>query len=420
MRSRTMAALAVAASAVLLTACGGGGGGGDPVPAAPLQLGDPLPGLTQAELASFERGRVLFERHFKPSEGLGPHYNATSCASCHSTPTVGGSAKLYRNFYLARRGDPTLPSTTTGGQVDLPGMRSAVIPAYGPSMDQETATFTLQGGRIVLPHGGIDTDAVQVAQRNAPPIFGVGLFELVPLTTILQLADPNDSDLDGISGRYNTDAGVLGVLGFKAQSSGVDKFTRPPLFNQMGITSDPLPVPTAVNRQVSGNPNEPFTDNDGIPDPEISEQDLVDLVNFSRFLAPPQPRPFGEAEIRGEEQFTTLGCAKCHVPTLPSERGPVNAYTDLLLHDMGDDLADGMAQGTPQQSSLQDQTSHREFRTAPLWGVSFHAPFLHDGRAATLRDAIEQHAGEAASIRDAFLALPVQDQADVIAFLEAL
>ena len=147
--------------AALLAACGGGSAG---VPAefrtgAPQKLGDPIEGLDREEYEAFLRGREVFERRFKPSEGLGPFYNATSCASCHSTPVTGGSAGLYRNFYLVRRGDPRVP----GAQIDLLDLPSAVVPSFGPRGPHAPAKFSLEGGRTIIPHAD---PTVTVAQRN--------------------------------------------------------------------------------------------------------------------------------------------------------------------------------------------------------------------------------------------------------------
>jgi CxxC motif-containing protein (DUF1111 family) len=406
------------AALLVLAGCGDRAVEAPPVTGAPQALGDPISGLTQAELDAFNRGRVIFEKRFKPSEGLGPFYNATSCASCHSTPVTGGSAKLYRNFYLARAGNPL----TLGGQFDLPELPSAVVPAFGPRGPHSSATFSLEGGRAVIPHGGIGPTPVQVAQRNAIPIFGIGLFEFISDSTILANADPDDADMDGISGRFNTDRGAVGRFGVKAQSNNIEAFTRPPLMNQMGITSDPFLGEDAVvtGQQVSGDPTDGFVDADAVPDPEISSADLGDLIAFTTFLAPPRRKPFDDAARRGEMRFESLGCVRCHIPSLPSSRGPVEAYTDLLIHEMGPALADGISLGVPQPSLLSDPTPHQEFRTQPLWGVSLHGPWLHDGRAETLMEAIAMHGGEAEGIRDAFLALLPADQADVIAFLEHL
>jgi CxxC motif-containing protein (DUF1111 family) len=412
--------LPLALALLFAAGCGGSGGGGPPTTAPALKLGDPIPGLSQSELASFERGRLLFTKRFTPSEGLGPMYNATSCSSCHSTPLPGGSSKLYRNFFIVRYGDPLTP----GQQFDLPGFPSPVIPAFGPPGDHANATFSFEKGRPVIPHGGYDdgntVHPIQIGQRNGLSVFGVGMFEAVSDQTIMQMSDPNDDDMDGISGRYNTDADGIGRFGVKAQASSIANFTRPPLMNQMGITTDPLPSNFSSLAQVSGGGSNGFEDGDGVSDPELSVADTVDLVNFTTLLAPPTPKPFDAEALQGEQLFEQFGCAKCHVPELPTSRGPIRPYTDLLIHYMGDALADYLAFGTPQATTMGDDTTAREFRTAPLWGVSMHAPFLHDGRAETLREAIEMHGGEATAARDEFENASDPDKAALIAFLEAL
>jgi CxxC motif-containing protein (DUF1111 family) len=308
-------------------------------------------------------------------------------------------------------------SGAPGRQTPLPGLTSAVIPAFGHGDD-----FTTEGGRMTLE--GLDFGLV-LAQRNSLPLFGVGLFEFVSDATILERADPNDEDGDGISGRFNTDSGSIGRFGVKAQSNNIELFTRAPLKNQMGITSDPFLGSTGIvslaGPQVSSDPNRPTTDLDDRPDPEITERDLGDLIAFTRFLAPVQPlSPLSPAAARGAEHFDELRCARCHVPELPSTRGPVRAYTDLLLHDLGPGLADGLGFGVPQAAAGALPTTAGEFRTQPLGGVSLSAPFLHDGRAETLREALEWHDGEARASREAFQALPAGAQADLIAFLEHL
>jgi len=388
------------------------GGGGPLRSLAGAKLGDPIPGLTPSELAAFEAGRVLFEKRFTPEEGLGPLYNATSCSSCHSTPVVGGGAQLYRNFYISMFGN------TESSMSAHFGLPSPVIPAYGPLGG---GAFTLEAGRPVIPEQVFIFD-VTTAQRNAIPVFGTGLFEFITNDTILANEDPDDTDADGISGRANYDNGDLGRFGVKAQSNNVERFTRPPLNNQMGITSDPflgsagtVSLSSAVQGTVD--PDDPITDNDGIPDPEISMADLGDLIAFSRFLAPPDRKPFGFFEKRGEQVFDKIGCAKCHIPSLESSLGPVEAYTDLLLHDMGPELADGLQFG---DLGPLGETTGSEWRTQPLWGVSMQAPFLHDGRAETLLQAVRMHGGEAQASRDAFVALDPNRREALIAFLEAL
>ncbi|MGE0193479.1 MAG: di-heme oxidoredictase family protein [Planctomycetota bacterium] len=414
MNPRTLAWLAPLVLALPLAACGGGGGGG--TPQQPPALGEPIHGLSTDELAAFQRGKALFERRFKPSEGLGPFYNTTSCRACHSTPASGGGAHLYRNFFLARFGDPTQP----GQQLDFPTNVSAVVPAFGPTIPHTIATFSLEGGRHPIPATGPGGQPRQLAQRNGLAMFGVGLFEGVTQATLLSLADPNDVDQDGISGRMNTDLGSVGRFGVKAQSATIERFTRAPLMNQLGITSNPTGLDNLSVLQVSQDPSQPTIDHDAAPDPEIPPDELLDLIAFTRFLAPPAPKPFSAAALRGRTRFESLGCAKCHLPSIPSASGDLAAFTDLLLHDMGPDLADHIAAGAPQASTIDGPTTFHEFRTAPLWGVSHSGPWLHDGRAQTLEEAILAHGGEAQTARDDFAALPLIDRADVLAFLESL
>ena len=387
----------------------------DPQPAV-INLGDPLPDLTAEQLPAFERGRAQFVRHFKPSEGLGPLYNATACSSCHSTPVIGGGAQLYRNFYVASWG--------VGSFVfNLPGLPSPVVPAFGSTLNQP---FSLERGRIVIPEtiGGLQ---VNLDQRNGIPVFGVGMFELISDATILANADPDDANNDGISGRANFDGAGMGRFGSKAQSNNIELFTRAPLFNQMGISSNPVQgaagtvsLGHGALTQGSATPNAPTADGDGVPDPEISTQDLSDLIAFSRFLAPPQKQPFNDAAIRGEQTFAQVGCTACHIPSLPSSKGPVAAYTDLLIHNMGPDLAGQVSFGTPQVSANDPLTTEAEWRTAPLWGISHVGPYLHDGRAHTLAEAILMHGGEAASSRTAYSALSDMQRDDILEFLRHL
>jgi CxxC motif-containing protein (DUF1111 family) len=209
----------------------------------------------------------------------------------------------------------------------------------------------------------------------------------------------------------------------------IEGFIRGPLFNHLGITSDPLPqrlkarlpVPsglcgvhdnngTSVECQASA-PEEPTRDNDAVSDPELSAQDLFDLVSFVMLTAAPRPEPLTEETQRGRALFEQARCDACHTPTLRSPRGLIPLYSDLLLHDMGAALADGI----PMKDA-----SGSEFRTQPLWGVAAGGPYLHDGRADTLHDAIAMHGGEAQASRDRYMALSPEDQQRVIAFLRSL
>ena len=376
-------------------------------------LGEVLPSATTDQKATFARGLEVMSKRFTPEEGLGPQFNVSFCGACHERPTPGGGAPRYRNFLLVH------DELADGSTVAL-GVNGVL------------SQFALEGApRRATPEG-----ADRFATRNGIPFFGVGLLAEVHEDAILANADPDDANGDGISGRPNYDRGFVGRFGRKAQTVSIEGFIRGPLFNHMGITSDPLsnarkaalPVPSDLpegfseTSDVTGGltvfqagqaaaPDEPTVDTDGVADPELSEQDLFDLVSFAMLLAAPTPDEATAASEAGRDLFHQVGCASCHVPTLASPRGLIPAYTDLLLHAMGPDLADGFSMGLARGD---------EFRTQPLWGVAGVAPYLHDGRADTLDDAIRWHGGEAEASRDAYLALSAADRASVITFVESL
>lgn len=374
--------------------------------------GEPLPYATPEQLETFARGRDVARRRFSRAEGLGPTFNVTFCAACHERPTIGGGAGLYRNFVLA--------GSTTADGVFVPATSA------GPS-----------GGVLRVYHYGdgparpsVAEDVSVLAQRNPIPFFGIGPLAELDEAEILRREDPDDEDGDGISGRVNFDRGFVGRFGRKAQTVSIEGFIRGPLFNHLGITTDPLSadqkaalpvdssgearlalqVATAHFAQAAA-PSEPLSDDDAAADPEMTTSDLFDLVSFSMLLAPPAPEPLTEQTTRGRDLFDEAGCEKCHTPRLDGPRGPLPVYSDLLLHDMGPDLADGIAQGV---------ATGAEFRTQPLWGIASVGPYLHDGRAATLEDAILAHGGEAQASRDRFADFDEQERADVAAFLASL
>ena len=371
-------------------------------------LGAAMPAATAAQRERFARGREVAVRRFTPETGLGPRFNVSACADCHERPTVGGSGARYRRFLLTAQRLPDGSYNTTGNN----GVQ-----------DQ----YVLPAGRDPTTPGTNVT-----ATRSPVPFFGIGLLAEIPGSEIASRADPDDANRDGISGRANYDRGFVGRFGRKSQTASIEGFIRGPIFNHIGITSNPLsnamkarlPVPsasvsgalsalpegTAVQEQVAA-AEEPITDNDGVPDPELSEQDLFDLVSFAMLTAAPRPDPPTPLTLRGRATFDRIGCDDCHTPALRGPRGLIPAFSDLLLHDMGDALSDGIEMRL---------ASGREFRTQPLWGVAATGPWLHDGRADTLTDAVTLHGGEAQRSRDAFVALSPAERAEVIAFLESL
>ncbi|MFT4571386.1 MAG: CxxC motif-containing protein (DUF1111 family) [Hyphomicrobiaceae bacterium] len=383
-------------------------------------LGEPIPAATDEQRLAFERGRQVAQRRFTEADGLGPDFNVVACANCHEKPVFGGSAGRYRDFLLVRR------VLNDGSAIDV-----------GVNGVQPQFTLAPGGRRPTDPGTNLE------ANRNPIPFFGVGLLAELDEAEILSRADEDDVDGDGVSGRPNFDRGFVGRFGRKAQTVSIEGFIRGPLFNHMGITSDPLseeakarlPVPSSAiipplamadpqvwiewvtaplvsvaHAQVAAS-EEPNFDDDGVADPELSEDELFDLVSFAMLMAAPQPDSPTPASTRGLAAFEEVGCAACHIPAMNGPRGDVPAFTDLLLHDMGPDLDDGITMGIATTS---------EFRTQPLWGITATSPYLHDGRADTLHEAIDFHGGEATSARDGYLDLTEARRQDLIAFLESL
>lgn len=397
-------------------------------------FGTPIAGLSPLQLARFELGRTMFERTFRRLDGLGPHFNADSCASCHEDPTTGGSSQRYRDFFLAgnTNGDgltQLYPECTVDNapmaRTDL-CLPSLVIPHFGPKGSIQNPTDA------DVEHPSIPTDTTVVARRNAPPIFGVGLFRLVSDSEILSRNDPFDIDGDGISGRVNliaSEGNAIGRFGFKCQTASIEAFNRGALNNQMGITSDSIAIQVGdagtssesrwiaelletktAHAQVA-EPRDRIVDFDGVLDPEISRTELIALVFFQENLAAPRRGRITPSVRLGEQIFEDIGCAACHVPTLATSIGCIHPYTDLLIHDMGPDLDDGVPMADAAGS---------EFRTQPLWGLCEHPPFLHDGSADTVSEAILRHGGEAAAAAASYADLSDNDRRYLHRFLESL
>ena len=375
-----------------------------------------IPLLADEWQTTFERGEELARKRFTFADGLGPQFNVNACGSCHEGPVVGGGGPLYRNFVL-------FGERTAFGAFVFTGSHAGVYPFFDRE-DNETESLSAARANVF-------------AQRNPVPFFGLGLLTLVPDSEILSRSDPDDLDHDGISGRPNYATGQLGRFGLKAQATSLEGFVRGPLKNHLGVTTDPLsaesktrlpfsefrpnsvhlaldsttlPIQSAQFAQVAA-PNEPLIDDDEVPDPELRESALFDILAWSMLLAAPKPDEPTAESTEGLEHFHRLGCANCHTPSLKSAIGLLPVYTDLLLHDMGPELADGIEMGF---------ANGQEFRTAPLWGVGVTGPYLHDGSALTLQEAIERHGGEGAESARSFRESSVEIRAKVIIFLKSL
>lgn len=363
----------------------------------PPQPGEPLRDLTPEQLASFNAGKAIFGQEFVPETGLGPLFNAPACGECHEDPELGGSGDEVETHAAVPRPD---------GSCDM-------LSAHGGPVFQAHTTPALKAA-LGIDSEPIPPEATARATRTSPGLFGFGLLDAVPDAEILARADSADHDHDGISGRVNrTPDGRIGRFGRKAFGGPtLADFNAGAFVIEMGITN-----PTNPNEETIGGKPIP-AGVDSTPDPELSADALRAVTDFVRFLAPPPQLPLTvEGEV-GRQLFRGMRCVSCHTPTLYTgpnkvralDRKPVNAYTDLLLHDMGAARADiclGLA--TPS-----------EFRTEPLMGLRLRKHFLHDGAATTIEQAIELHAGEAQKSRDRFAKASPKDREALLAFLKSL
>ena len=456
--------LALACAA--LPACSGASAGG-PEPGEDLPGGDTtntllfganafLPAadnISRQNFRMFSTGNAYFNQGWTESpssttsrDGLGPLFNARSCSACHfkdgrGRPPLEGetdftSMLLRIGVPGAAPGEAALPDPTFGAQLqpfsvdDLPGEGTptleygSIAGSYADGQPYELLDPTY--GIAPTTHGGFAPDLL-ISPRVAPAMIGLGLLEAIPESRLLELADPEDEDGDGISGRENrvwdVAAGALrvGRFGWKAEQPSVRQQAAGAFAGDLGITSSLFPEQACM-------PNELDCDGaTGAGEPEITDEILDRVVRYSELLAvPARLRYRDEAVLRGKERFAELGCEGCHTP---SHRTRADAeleevrdqliwpYTDLLLHDMGEELSDHR----PSYAA-----SGGEWRTPPLWGIGHyqavngHERLLHDGRARGVAEAILWHGGEASDARRAFIELSANDRLDLVAFVESL
>ena len=361
--------------------------------------GLPLPGLNRAELAAFDAGLEEFLRAETPESGLGPIFNDVSCVACHSAPTPGGASnRLVTRFGHAVNGvfDPL---ESLGGSL-LQAM--AIDPAVR---------------EVVPPQANV------VIHRQSTPLFGMGLLEAIPDSTLRQIAARPKPD--GVRGRaaevedVATGQKRVGRFGWKAQQATLLAFAGDAYLNEMGITSRLFPQENAPN----GNAAllaayDSVADPEDTVDPATGRSDIDVAADFMRLLAAPPALNPNPSARQGEVLFHQVGCAVCHVPVIPTGLSPVRAlsqkpawlYSDLLLHDMGP-LGDGIAQAA---------AGPTEMRTAPLWGLRASAPYLHDGRAVDVDQAIVGHDGEGRAARDRYLRMTPSQRRQLADFLHTL
>lgn len=410
----------------------------------------PLPAIHGDDERQFFRGRALFRDLWvtapastETRDGLGPIFNARSCAGCHRSdgrgrgvddgaPFVEGVVRL---SIPGPEGDPPLPEPTYGGQLQPLGVYG--VPGEGtpilryeelPGQYADGTPYSLRRPHLEvegLAHGPLGPTTM-TSVRVAPAMTGLGLLEGIDEAVILAQADPDDRDGDGISGRANWVPDVargetrLGRFGWKANQPTILQQAAGAFGGDLGLTTRLFPTGPCTE------PDEACRDAPSGGDPEVIDPIVDDVAAYSRGLAVPAPRDLEDPAVQaGEVSFEALGCADCHHPTQAVNSAPIAGlngstiwpYTDLLLHDLGPGLADGrpdfLAEGG-------------EWRTSPLWGlgllqvVNGHQTLLHDGRARGFAEAILWHGGEAEVAKEAFRQADAETRAALLAFLESL
>ncbi|WP_040491992.1 di-heme oxidoreductase family protein [Ilumatobacter nonamiensis] len=460
MRPRTAFTVALV---LIASACAGGSGddvdpqlGGDTTREVTGRNAFSFPAaeLTNEERRVFEIGDSFFTQNWVTApastdarDGLGPMMNAQACSSCHlldgrgvpaSTgdgelglllrlsvaETDGVSGPTPHEVYGDQLQDRAILGVEAEGEVVISYSEQVGEYADGTEYSLRAPTYTIES-----PAYGPLGDDLLVSPRLAPQVIGVGLLEAIPEDDILAAADPEDADGDGISGRANrawnpsTEELELGRFGWKANVPTVEAQVVGAFNGDIGITSEPLPDDACTPTQTA------CLDAPDGGDPELTDSRLGSVTFYSRTLAVPAMRDADTDEVRdGVALFDDFGCATCHTPT--QETGPIadvgvealsdqtfSPYTDLLLHDMGEGLADGRPDF---------DASGSEWRTPPLWGIGLILDvngerfLLHDGRARTIEEAILWHGGEAEDAAERFRTADLDDRTALIAFLEAL
>jgi CxxC motif-containing protein (DUF1111 family) len=379
-------------------------------------------------------------------DGLGPLFNARSCDACHNNDGRGRPplqdeerpVSLVIQFATPTPGTNNEPGADPRYGANLNPFAIGSVPAEGTvhirhkeirGTFADGEPYTLLAPEYVfaeLAYGELAKDT-KFSPRVAPAVFGSGLIEAIPEAQILDRSDPDDADRDGISGRPNrvwdplTQRTALGRFGWKANQPAIAHQTAAAFSAEIGMSTALRPNQNCTESQSAclAAPNG--------GEPEISDELFTHIVRYQRMLAVPARRNLDAPGVRrGAKLFLDSGCAACHRPTfvtgeLPDEpwthRQTIHPYTDLLLHDMGEALADGRADF---------EASGNEWRTPTLWGlglqqkVNGHTRLLHDGRARDAAEAILWHGGEGERSKQAFRTMSKEERAALLEFLDSL
>lgn len=405
---------------------------------------DPVPGLQTYDAFVHSVGDDIFSQPFVSAPaphfgGLGSIYNNVSCVSCHhndgkGTPTMGTpQSSLLTRISIPGTDENGSPLAAPGFGLQLQDKSNNGLPEAKVTIsyteipfafpDGETASLRKPTYTVTQPYTALPANYM-ISVRLAPPVFGLGLLELIPEATILSYADPDDANGDGISGKANyvynplTKKTELGRFGLKANTPTIQIQVASAFQQDMGITNSIFPQESSYGQPQYDGLND---------DPEITDSILNATVFYARTLCVPARRNVHDSAcLHGEIIFKQTGCANCHLPSVRTGvdvRLPmlsnqlIHPYTDLLLHDMGAGLADGRPDYL---------ATGNEWRTAPLWGIGLfpkvNSPsyYLHDGRARTITEAILWHGGEAEKAKDNFVNLSKNDRNALLQFLNSL
>jgi CxxC motif-containing protein (DUF1111 family) len=410
---RRLALLAFAAAAATACSSSSPEGGGLDLFGTKDPFDVPITGLTAAENDTFADGDALFDLSLRPYDGLGPLYTRSACSDCHDEGT---------------RGPGLVQKMVAVGADGVTPADDQTRFAYGHTVHPLAA-----GGATtpILPPEGAAAEGVKVTIRVGPPILGRGYLEAVTDAEIERVAAEQAARADGIHGRINhvvyasepnpvtsyhtlkPGDYAIGRFGLKARIPAIDDFTADALQGDMGITSPLRPKEF---------PNPDGLTDDLKPGVDVTIESVNKRADYIRMTAIPR-RPADATTAHARQLFAQAKCAVCHVPSLATRADypiaviagkPAPVYTDLLLHDMGADLADGITDG---------EANGRDWRTAPLIGLRFNRTFLHDGRAHDIDEAITAHAGpgsEANESVELYQALSEADRGALVEFVGTL
>jgi len=382
-------------------------------------IGTPIANLSSLETTLFNTGFQPFNKVWDAQQGLGPVFTQDQCSVCHNSPNnvAGGNSKMKVTFVGKINTDGSYNDLSTNPNEGGPQIQPMTLQKFKPA--------------CILKGEVVPVDATIIAKHQAPQLFGLGLIDNIADADIMAQQGDKGMGINGVANMVMDENGNTrpGRFGLKAQAADLIQMTANAELHEIGVTST---VPGFVNEDLpQGNPIPAGCTGTEPNDPNSTQ--MIDMYHYLLYLAPPMP---SSGNQNGQALFTSIGCALCHLPSynttstvtilefynpptsfsspsLPNQ--PVNLYSDLLLHDMGGTLGDGLQVGT---------ATGTQFRTRPLWGLGSRIAsglgLLHDGRTTDVSKAIRLHGGEATQVITNFKRLSSLDQGDLIAFISSL